>query len=181
MGPLAPLLRVAEFHSGVLIHPATSTDSVGNTRHAQEATLAGAQEPPSTSSEWNFGTRGRMLRPVRVHFCDTSDCMTHAVHSRPCGQRKLEWRTCCFNILAELLRDGFGHQSSECGACGDPSHSSVFLLQSSQCGHCETMHRVAWHCPACEISCCEAQQLKGFRIVEANLQHFVRAAPRSWG
>ena len=57
---------------------------------------------------------------VWVHFCDTSDCMTHAIHSRPCGQRKLEWPPifgmwCLWRSLALLGLSSVEQSVCHCG------------------------------------------------------------------
>ena len=44
-------------------------------------------------------------------------------------QSKFGEPTRCFDLFAELLRQGLGNQPAKRGACGDASHTTVLLLQ----------------------------------------------------
>ena len=122
---------------------------------------------------------------VRSNSVDGEECRIRVPlrhdSSGPSGQRELEWSTRCFDLLAELLRQGLGDQPTERGACGDASHATVLLLQGRQSRQSETVAHTTRNIPSGKIVGCTIQQLTRFLVIQTHLQYFVRASSPAWG
>ena len=115
---------------------------------------------------------------VRSNSVDGEECrcVPHAVDSGTSGQRELDWSTRCFDLLAELLRQGLGQPTYGNVVPVAMPHATVLLLQGRQNCQSETMAHTTRNIPSGKLIGCTIQHLKGFLVIQTHLQHFVRAS-----